>query len=120
MATKRRLGRQIDHLAVDDMHLALRAHRKFRIMRHHHDGRAVAMQLLEQIHDAARHLRIEIAGRFIRQQQPRRARQRARDGDALLLAARQFRRVVPRARRQADAPSDSWMRRRLSAALKPR
>ncbi len=102
-ATRRGWRGQIDHLTIDDMHLALRAHRQLRIVRHHHDGGAVAMQLLEQIQDAARHLRIEIAGGFIRQQQPRRPRQRARDRHALLLPAREFRRIVPGARRQAHA-----------------
>src|ERR1700678_165469 len=61
------------------------------------------MQLLEQIHDTARHLRVEIAGRLVRQQQPRRTRERAGDGHALLLSARELRGVVTRPGRQADA-----------------
>ncbi len=70
-------------------------------MGHHDDGGAVAVQFLEQLHDAARHVRVEIAGGLIRQQQPRRPGERAGDGHALLLAARQLRRVVPAARRQS-------------------
>ena len=100
LATRRGCARQIDHLTVDDVHLALRAHRELRIMGHHDDGGAVAMQFLEQIQDAARHLRIEIAGGLIRQQQPRRSGERAGDCHPLLLAAGQFGRVVP-----ANAPT---------------
>ena len=119
--TRRGCARQIDHLPVDDVHFALRANRELRVMGHHDDGGAVAMQLLEQLHDAARHLRIEIAGGLVRQQQPRRARQRARDRHALLLSARQLRRIVPRrAPTGPPVPKDSWMRRRLSAPLNPR
>ena len=39
-------------------------------------------------------LRVEIAGRLVRQQHPRAIGDRARDGDALLLAAGQFRRAM--------------------------
>ena len=72
-------------------------------MRDHDDGRALAIDFLEQFHHAARHQRIEIAGRFVGHQQARRTGQRTRDRDALLLAARQFRRIVLHARSQADA-----------------
>ena len=40
---------------------------------------------------------IEIAGRLVGQQDPRRIGDRTRDGDALLLAARQFRRPMHQA-----------------------
>jgi hypothetical protein len=89
-----RRRRQVNHLTVDYVHFALRADREFRIVRHHHDGGAVAMQLLEQIENAAGHLRIEIAGGFIRQQQPWRSGERPGDCNTLLLASREFGGVV--------------------------
>ena len=61
------------------------------------------VDFLEQLHHAARHLRIEVAGRFVGEQQARRAGERARDRGALLLAAGEFGRVVLHARAQADA-----------------
>ncbi len=74
-------------LAVDDVHLALRAGGQLRIMRHHHDGGPCAVQVLQQLHDGARHLGVEVAGGFVRQQQAWRPGQRARNRDPLLLAA---------------------------------
>ncbi len=88
---------------VDHVHVALRARRQFRIVRDHDDGRAVAVDLLEQLHHRARHLRVEIAGRLVGEQQLRAAGQRAGDRHALLLAARQLGRIVAHARRKADA-----------------
>ena len=64
----------------------MRARGKFRIVRDHHDRRTLAIYFLHQFQHSARHQRIQIAGRLVRQQKPRRASQRARDGDALLLA----------------------------------
>ena len=46
--------------------------------------------------------RVEVAGRLVGQQQRRLVDQRARDGDALLLAARQLIRMMLRAVGQAD------------------
>ena len=64
-------------------------------MRHHDDGLAVALvQLLEQRHDFARGPAVEVAGRLVGEQQVRLVGERARDRDALLLAARQFARTV--------------------------
>ncbi len=63
-------------------------------MRDHDDGRATAMDVLDQLHHSASHLRVQIAGRFVSEQQPRLSDQSTRDGDALLLAARQLRRIV--------------------------
>ena len=51
-------------------------------------------------------LRIEISGRLVRQQRPRRVRHRARDRDPLLLAAGQFRRSVRDAITQAEIGED--------------
>src|SRR5207342_3125161 len=57
----------------------------------------------EQLHHSARHLRIEVAGRLVGEQQFRRTGQRACDRHALLLAAGQLGGVVLHARGQADA-----------------
>jgi hypothetical protein len=61
------------------------------------------VQLLEQFHDAARHLRVQITGGLVRQQESRGAGQGARNRDTLLLAAGELGRIMPRACRQADA-----------------
>ena len=50
-----------------------------RIVRDHADGRALAMQFLEQRHDRLAVLRVEVAGRFVRQQNRRRTAHRAGD-----------------------------------------
>ena len=62
----------------------------------------ISLMLLEQVHDLARHQRVEVAGGLVRQHQLRVAGERARDGHALLLAARELRRDVLHARGQAD------------------
>ena len=76
-----RLFGQIHHLTVDDVHIALCPRGQFRIMRDHDDGGAVAMDALEQLQHTARHLRIEVAGRFVGEQQFRAAGQCAGDGE---------------------------------------
>ena len=94
---------EVGDLAVDDVHVALRARGELRIVGDHHDGGALRVDLLEQLHHAARHQRVEVAGRLVGQQQARLAGQRARDRHALLLAAGQLGRVVLHARAQAHA-----------------
>ena len=56
----------------------------------------------QQVEDVPAVVRVEIAGRLVGEDQRRIVGQRARDGDALLLAARQLRRVVMSAIVQAD------------------
>ena len=51
-------------------------------------------QLQQLVEDVRGRLGIEVAGRLVGQQQPRRVGERARDRRALLLAARQLRRTV--------------------------
>src|SRR3546814_21121757 len=55
-----------------------------------HDGGAAGVDLLQQLQHAARHLAVEVAGRFVGKQDARRAGQCAGNGDALLLAAGEF------------------------------
>ena len=57
--------------------------------------------------------RVEIAGRLVGEDDGGRAHQRARDGDALLLAARQFRRGV------MPAIGETHLRERLHAEPPP-
>ncbi len=53
---------------------------------------------LHELHERLEHViggvRIEVSGRLVREQHPRRIGHRARDGDALLFAAGQFGRPV--------------------------
>ena len=74
-----------------------------RIVRHHADRRAFAMQVLQQLHHRFAVARVEVSGRLVGQQDRRLPAQRARHGDALLLTARELRRIVPHAMRHADA-----------------
>ena len=53
-------------------------------------GRPGAVHAVEQLHDPDRGLGVEVAGRLVRQQQRRVVDERARQRDALLLAARQL------------------------------
>jgi hypothetical protein len=69
----------------------------FRVVSDEHDGGAPVVDLLQQVHDLARHERIEVARGLIRPYQRRIAGNRARDGDALLLAAAELRAQMPHA-----------------------
>ena len=92
-----------DDPAVEQMDGAIGVLRKTRVVRDHADGGAAGVQFLEQIHDRFAVARIEVAGRFVRQEDGRLARERARDRDALLLAAGELARQMFRAMRHADA-----------------
>jgi len=63
-----RRGSEIDNLAIHDVHLTLCARCKLRIVGHHDDSRSITMELFDQLHNAARHVRIEISGRLVRKQ----------------------------------------------------
>src|SRR5437867_2418639 len=65
-----------------------------RIMRHHADRGALAVQFTEQFHHGLSISRIQVARGLIRKQNGRLAAQRSSDGDALLLAARELRRIM--------------------------
>ena len=60
------------------------------IVRDEHDGNAVRVQGIEQAHDALGGRRVEGAGGLVGQHNLGAAHERARDGDALLLPARQL------------------------------
>ena len=66
-----------------------------RVVGHHDDGHPLLpVQLVEQLHDLVAGLFIEVAGRFVGQDESRIVRQRPRDRDALAFAARKLRRPV--------------------------
>ncbi|MCY1444794.1 hypothetical protein D9M71_612800 [compost metagenome] len=67
----------------------------------HDDGGAGGVDLFQQFHHPTGHLAVQVAGRFVGQQQARAAGQGAGDGGALLLAAGQFGGVMLHARAQA-------------------
>jgi hypothetical protein len=64
--------------------------------------RALTVQLAEQLHNRLAITGIEIARGFVRKQNGGLARQRARDGHALLLAAGKLRRVMVAPVRHSD------------------
>ena len=68
----------------------------------HDDCGAASVDLLQQLHDSSRHLGVQIACWLIRQQEPRAASQRSRDGCALLLSTRQCSRKVMHPGAEAD------------------
>ena len=93
----------LDEHALVEMQRPLRAGGRMRIVRHHHDRLAVlAVERLEQVEDLVAGLAIEIARRLVAEQQRRIGDDRARDADALLLAAGELPRIVIHRAREAD------------------
>src|SRR5687768_3638614 len=79
----------LDDTAVEEVDRAVRVARVARVVRDHADRRPLAVQLAQQLHDRLAVLGVEVSGRLVREQDRRRAGDRARDSDALLLAARE-------------------------------
>ena len=85
----------IDVIGIDDTAIAQRhdaprvAHGRL-FVRDHHDRLCIAGQVSEQLEQAVRGARIEIARRLVRQQDRRFVRECAGDRDALLLSAGQL------------------------------
>ena len=77
--------------------------REMGVVRHHADGCAAGVQLLQQIHHRFAVARIKVPGRLVREQDGRLARERARHGDALLLTTGELARQMFGAMRHADA-----------------
>ena len=88
---------------VTDSHDAFRVLRNVGFVRDQHDGLSRVVQLLEDAHDFFRCARVEIAGRLVRKKNRRVRDERACDGDALLLPARQLRGLILFAARESDA-----------------
>ena len=89
-------------LAVDDLHDALAALGDARVVGDDHDRLAARVHLVEDLQDLEARLGVEVAGRLVGQDQRRAVHDRARDGGALALAARQLGRPVLRALGEAD------------------
>src|SRR5712664_2263307 len=98
-----RFLRFLDNASVEQMNVALGKIRVTLVVRDHADGRAVAVQIAQQLHDRLAVLRIEVSGRLVSHQNERIANQRARHGDTLLLTARELRRVVAQPVSHSDA-----------------
>src|SRR5579862_131896 len=73
--------------AVEQMNCAIGNAGVARIVRHHADRRAFAMQLPQQVHHGFAVLRVQVTSRLVRQQNRRLADESAGHGDALLLTA---------------------------------
>ena len=91
------------YLAVEEVHFSLRVLGEARIVRDHADGRALAMQILQQFHHGFAVARVEVSGRFVGQQNRGLSAQRARHCHTLLLTAGELRRVMPDAMRHAHS-----------------
>ena len=85
-----------------------------RVVRHQHDRVALVVQRAQQGEDLVAGARVEVAGRLVGEDQARPADQRARDRDALALAAGELGGQMARARargRRARAPPAAASRR---------
>ena len=76
------------------MNRAVRETRITRIVRHHADGRAIAVQFFQQSHHGFAVHRVQVSGRLVRQQYRRASRQCPRHCHTLLLTARKLRRIM--------------------------
>ena len=91
---------QLDDLPVPKRHAAVHARGDVHVVGRDDDGEpGGAHQLGQRVEHVLGGARVEIAGRLVGQQDARRVGDRARDRDALLLAAGELRRAVRR-----DAP----------------
>src|SRR5207249_3509583 len=88
---------------VEQMDRAVGVRRVTRIVRHHANGGAAAVQLAEQLHDRFAVRRIEVTGRLVGEEDEWIAGDGASDGDALLLTAGELRWIVLHPMAHADA-----------------
>ena len=86
---------------------------QLRIVRDEHDGGlAAAVDVDQEIDDLVAGAGVEVPGRLVGQQDRGLVRERPRDRDALLLAARELRRIVMAARPEARLPTAARRRAR--------
>ena len=83
--------------AVVQVHAAVGEARHHRIVRDHHDGAALLVELAQQAQHDLFVLRVEIAGGLVGEDDARIVDERARDAHALLLASGKMRRQMLRA-----------------------
>ena len=111
-------GRLLEQLALLQVQRAAGELRGLRVVGDHDDGLAVlAVEHLQQPEDLVRGLAVEVAGGLIAHEQLRVGDQRARDRDALLLAAGELPRLVLGAVRE---PHDLQRHGGVLAALRGR
>ena len=92
----------LDHAVVHDDDAVGHGQRLFLVVRDHDRGHAqLALQAADLLAQVHAHDRVQRRQRLVQQQQPGRRGQRARQRDALLLPARQLRRILVLAARQA-------------------
>ena len=92
-----------DIAAVHKQHPRRNLARKAHLMRDNDHGHAVVGKLLHDLQYLADHFRVECRGRLVKQHDIRVHRERARNGDSLLLTAGKLRRIAVRLVRQTDA-----------------
>ncbi len=116
-ATRRRTSRP-----ADSESLRAAARRERRVVRDQHErGAVLAIETEHEIGDLDARRAVEVARRLVGHQQLRIARERARDRDALLLAARQLPRIMRGALGEADAVEpDARARLRIGARRRAR
>src|SRR6185436_7585117 len=96
-------GRLLEELPLLEVQRAIRELRRLGVVRDHDDRLAVlAVQHLQEPEDFVSGLAVEVVRRLVADEDRRVRDERARDRDALLLAARELLRLVPCAVREPD------------------
>ncbi len=113
---------QLHDLAVPDRHAAVHLRGEVHVVGRDQGCETRGADDRDQgLEHVACGVRVEVAGRLVGEQQPRRVRDRARDRDALLFAAGQFARAMARAARSSPRSRGAERRAlRASAFGRPR
>src|SRR5579871_2354853 len=102
---RRRLRHLVDDAPVGEEHDAVRVRRGHRVVGHHDDGLAPrAHRRAQELEHLVARARVEVAGRLVGKDDRRPRGQGAAHRDALLLAARQLRRLVTQPVTEAKGP----------------
>jgi len=92
-----------DHLAVEEVNLALGMGGKAGIVGNHADGCALTVQVGQQAHDGLAVLTVQVSGWLVGEQDGRGSGEGAGNGDALLLTAGELGGIVAHAMGHVDA-----------------
>src|SRR5262245_26700950 len=102
-STSCRGPRLVEQRALVEMNLPRGIFSRLGIVRHHDDRLLLlAVERLHEVQDLLRSVTIEVTRRLVAHQQARIRHERTRDGDTLLLTARQLLGLVTRAIGEAD------------------
>ena len=102
-----------DDAAAGESHSAMRTRCQVQVVRDEHErGAQFFVQLHQHLDDAVAGVGVEIAGRFVGEQDLRLVRERACERDALLFAAGELGRIVVRAFCEADTLEETRARDR--------